>query len=376
MDSLVPLSPLLAPRISLTIDGAFQLDLPRTLPALPGTASTDAHALDRLADLLHTAALRLVAGKMEAHAVRDAFPMLVLAVAAEVHLYIDSADEVDSDLNLVKGRASSLLREKMIDGAGGRFVFTVDESELVPRLGCTGAVHVDVAMAANAGADGEDVAYDTLKDPERRPQRSNDPGWKYGYWFIPGGRDIVIHTKKRNWLQHQRLNDNAFVSYNWKNMGRFQMRREKKSDPSYDPLVIEDFDWGNEWVDPTLPPPQGARGCPDDISWDLVDEAICASSSLQGHKFPRLTTMGRGTSSVNVQCTRQRKRPAPAPFVDEDGQEEDHGQHSSIPNEEDDDSDFVNDDVDVTDDDEDSTNVNQDDGDNTNSTMDEFYDGY
>ncbi|KAM0882001.1 hypothetical protein ACQ4PT_032613 [Festuca glaucescens] len=143
MDSLVPLSPLLAPRISLTIDGAFQLDLPRTLPALPGTASTDAHALDRLADLLHTAALRLVAGKMEAHAVRDAFPMLVLAVAAEVHLYIDSADEVDSDLNLVKGRASSLLREKMIDGAGGRFVFTVDESELVPRLGCTGAVHVE-----------------------------------------------------------------------------------------------------------------------------------------------------------------------------------------------------------------------------------------
>ena len=42
---------------------------------------------------------------------------------------------------------------------------------------------------------------------------------------------------------------------------------------NYDPLVIEDFDWGNEWVDPTIPPPQGARGCPDDISWELVDEA-------------------------------------------------------------------------------------------------------
>ncbi|KAK1619204.1 hypothetical protein QYE76_024721 [Lolium multiflorum] len=131
------------PRISLTIDGGFQLDLPRRLPAPPGTASTAAHALGRLADLLRTAALRLVAGKTEAHAARDAFPMLALAVAAEVYLYIDGADEVDPDLNLVKGRASSLLREKMIDGAGGRFVFTVNESELVPRLSCTGVVHVE-----------------------------------------------------------------------------------------------------------------------------------------------------------------------------------------------------------------------------------------
>nr|XP_051196893.1 probable ribose-5-phosphate isomerase 1 [Lolium perenne] len=74
----------------------------------------------RFADLLRTVALRLVVGmatslKLEAHAARGAFPMLALAVAAEVHLYIDGADKVTPDLNLVKGRACSHLREKVIE---------------------------------------------------------------------------------------------------------------------------------------------------------------------------------------------------------------------------------------------------------------------
>uniref|UniRef100_A0A8R7U4F5 HAT C-terminal dimerisation domain-containing protein n=1 Tax=Triticum urartu TaxID=4572 RepID=A0A8R7U4F5_TRIUA len=89
-----------------------------------------------------------------------------------------------------------------------------------------------------------------------------------------------IHTKKRNILQWERLNDPVFVSYNRKNMQIFQKRREKVGDKSFDPLVLEDFDCGNEWVDPSLSVPQGARGCPDDITWEDVDVAIGASSNL------------------------------------------------------------------------------------------------
>jgi hypothetical protein len=170
------------------------------------------------------------------------------------------------------------------------------------------------------------------------------------------------------------LNDNVFVSYNRKNMDRFQKRREKIGDKSYDPLIIEDFDWGNEWVDPTVPPPQGARGCPDDISWELIDEAVGATSSLRGRNLPRGRTMERGSSSLQYQ--RMRKRAAPSsPFIDVDDQEDDQEQHSSGPTGEDDDSDFLQDDVDVTDD-EDPTSADQDDGDNTNATMDEFDDGF
>jgi len=164
-------------------------------------------------------------------------------------------------------------------------------------------------------------------------------------------------------------------------MDRFQKRREKLGDKSYDPLVIEDFDWDNEWVDPTMPPPQGARGCPDDISWELIDEAVGATSSLQGHNFPR-ASLQRGPSNVNVHYNRQRKRPAPSPtFVHdvdeeiEDIEDDDQEQHSTIPNGEDNDSDFLQDDVDVTDDDDDPTGGDQD-GDNTNATIDEFDDGF
>jgi hypothetical protein len=168
------------------------------------------------------------------------------------------------------------------------------------------------------------------------------------------------------------LNDNVFVSNNRKNMDRFQKRREKIGDKSYDPLIIDDFDWGNEWVDPTMPPPQGARGCPDDISWELVDEAISASSSLQGRNLPRgaSATMGRGHSNANIQYERQRKRATPTPSYSYD-QEDDQEQRSSEPNGEDDASDYVEDDVDVTDDDEDPTSADQDD-ENQNATMDDF----
>ncbi|WVZ60958.1 hypothetical protein U9M48_010905 [Paspalum notatum var. saurae] len=116
-----------------------------------GTGSTAAHALDRLGDLLRAGALPGVAGvptslKTEAHAARVGIPLLSLGGGPDmkIHLSIDGADEVDPDLNLVKGRGGSLLREKMIEGAGDRFVVIVDESKLVPRLGCTGAIPVEV----------------------------------------------------------------------------------------------------------------------------------------------------------------------------------------------------------------------------------------
>ncbi|KAG8063895.1 hypothetical protein GUJ93_ZPchr0004g39175 [Zizania palustris] len=114
-----------------------------------GTGSTAAHALDRLGELLRREELRGVAGvptslKTEAHAARAGIPMLQLGEAPGIHLSIDGADEVDPELNLVKGRGGSLLREKMIEGAGERFVVIVDESKLVPRLGCTGAIPVEV----------------------------------------------------------------------------------------------------------------------------------------------------------------------------------------------------------------------------------------
>ena len=83
-----------------------------------GTGSTAAHALDRLGDLIRAGALPGVAGvptslKTELHATRVGIPLLPLGVdgrSAWIYLSIDSADEVDLDLNLVKASRATVAR--------------------------------------------------------------------------------------------------------------------------------------------------------------------------------------------------------------------------------------------------------------------------
>ncbi|CAD6272438.1 unnamed protein product [Miscanthus lutarioriparius] len=53
--------------------------------------------------------------------------------------------------------------------------------------------------------------------------------------------------KEKNRLLHKRLNDIVFVSYNRKMRTRFHLGVRRRA--KYDPLVIEEFDWDNEWAD-------------------------------------------------------------------------------------------------------------------------------
>jgi len=59
-------------------------------------------------------------------------------------LTIDGADEVDPDLNLIKGRGGALLREKIAAQASRRVIIVVDDSKLSPRLGTRCGVPVEV----------------------------------------------------------------------------------------------------------------------------------------------------------------------------------------------------------------------------------------
>ncbi|KAL6561721.1 hypothetical protein OROMI_017322 [Orobanche minor] len=88
-----------------------------------------------------------------------------------------------------------------------------------------------------------------------------------------------IHTKKRNRLEHQRLNDLVYIQYNRKIATRFQKRRELGKD--FNPLVLEDFQWDNEWVNGEVIDPI------DDDLWEAVDEALDASRNLEGRRTRR-----------------------------------------------------------------------------------------
>jgi ribose 5-phosphate isomerase A len=61
-----------------------------------------------------------------------------------VDLTIDGADEVDPELNVIKGGGGALLHEKIVAQASRREVIIVDESKLSPALGTHWALPVEV----------------------------------------------------------------------------------------------------------------------------------------------------------------------------------------------------------------------------------------
>jgi ribose 5-phosphate isomerase A len=53
----------------------------------------------------------------------------------ELDLYIDGADEVDAQLNLIKGGGGAMLREKIVASSSERFIVVVDSTKVVKTLG-------------------------------------------------------------------------------------------------------------------------------------------------------------------------------------------------------------------------------------------------
>jgi len=62
----------------------------------------------------------------------------------KVDLTIDGADEVDPQLDLIKGGGGALLREKIVAQASQREIIVVDESKLSDNLGAKFALPVEV----------------------------------------------------------------------------------------------------------------------------------------------------------------------------------------------------------------------------------------
>ena len=114
-----------------------------------GTGSTAIVAVRYLGELLRSGALKdIVAFATSratwAEAVRLNIPMLPEDLPRSLDLTIDGADEVDPQLNLIKGGGGALLREKLVAQSSERVVIVVDESKLSPLLGTYRALPVEV----------------------------------------------------------------------------------------------------------------------------------------------------------------------------------------------------------------------------------------
>ena len=62
-------------------------------------------------------------------------PLLTLDDVQEIDVTIDGADEVDPQLELIKGGGGAMLREKIIASASRKMVVVADSSKQVPVLG-------------------------------------------------------------------------------------------------------------------------------------------------------------------------------------------------------------------------------------------------
>ena len=131
-----------------------------------GTGSTTAFAIAALGRRVRKEGLR-VAGvptsfAAERLARQHGVPLLSVddlsldtldPAAPALDVALDGADEVDPDLNLIKGRGGAHVREKVVAALAARFVVLADVSKRVGRLGTTMPVPVEVLpLAAEAVA--------------------------------------------------------------------------------------------------------------------------------------------------------------------------------------------------------------------------------
>jgi ribose 5-phosphate isomerase A len=77
-------------------------------------------------------------------AAQEGIPLLSLADAGILDLTVDGADEVDPNLDLIKGYGRALVREKVVAASSRRLIILVGEEKLVPRLGTRGKLPVEV----------------------------------------------------------------------------------------------------------------------------------------------------------------------------------------------------------------------------------------
>jgi ribose 5-phosphate isomerase A len=139
-----------------------------------GSGSTAAYAIREIGRRINEEKLQVVGVSTSNQASRLAnecsIPLTTLEEHPVLDLYIDGADQIDTDLNLIKGMGGALTREKIVASASKKLIIVVDETKLTNILGKNQLLPVEVLPFATA------VVSSSIKTLGGKPHLRQDKG--------------------------------------------------------------------------------------------------------------------------------------------------------------------------------------------------------
>jgi ribose 5-phosphate isomerase A len=146
-----------------------------------GTGSTTNFFIDAIAAHRHKFAGTVASSSVSEERLKALdIPVLELNSVAEITVYIDGADEINPQLQLIKGGGAALTREKIVAAVAREFVCIADQSKWVEHLGAF-PLPVEVIPMARSY-----VARELLK-------LGGDPVWRDGVVTDNGNVIIDVH---------------------------------------------------------------------------------------------------------------------------------------------------------------------------------------
>jgi ribose 5-phosphate isomerase A len=119
-----------------------------------GSGSTAAYAIQEVGRLIHQKNLKILGVPTSYQsfllAVDNGIPISTLNEHPKLNLTIDGADQVDRNLNMIKGMGGALTKEKVVALASKQNITVIDERKLTKKLGTNQPVPIEVLPFAIA----------------------------------------------------------------------------------------------------------------------------------------------------------------------------------------------------------------------------------
>lgn len=146
-----------------------------------GTGSTVNHFINALEPIKHQIDGAVSSSEASTERLKAiGIPVLELNSVGILDVYVDGADEINSNLQLIKGGGGALTREKIIAAASRSFICIADQSKLVRILG-EFPLPIEVLPMARSYVAREIIAL------------GGQPVWREGFTTDNGNVIIDIH---------------------------------------------------------------------------------------------------------------------------------------------------------------------------------------